>query len=158
MTQLFAFPPRGQAQLNIPQDVPVYKVGEGQFYADDELFPAGAIIIWPDAPNASLEPMNELAREALIAFYQKMDKLGMAASEKTGKAYVKQEDAFHAQYSHAQSDVRRARQLNGADDHQILGARRGRPRASKVDQPAVIAGEVKSPRGRDEVNGAMGVG
>jgi hypothetical protein len=158
MTQLYSFPPRSQAQLNIPQDVPVYKVGEGQFYADDELFPAGAIIVWPDEPNASLEPLNDLAREALGAFYEKMDAFGIAASEKTGKAYVKQAAAFRNQFSPAQQEGRRVAHLNGADDRQILGARRGRPRANKVDQPAVVTGEIKSPRGRDDVNGSMGVG
>lgn len=156
--QLYSFPPRAQGAITIPQDVPVYRIKEGKFYADDELFEAGTIISWPDEPNEEMEPLNDLARERMIAFLEMLDKHARAAAEKAGKAYVSRVDAFANSYALAKEEGRRVSVLNGPAEKSILGAKRGRPRGKKIELAKESSQEVREVGSREAVNETAGVG
>lgn len=124
--------------MTIPQDVPVYKIKEGKFFADDELYEAGSVIAWPEEPNLEMEPLNSMARENMRAYIQKLDKHGAEAAAKAGKAYVSLENAFENAHALAQQEGRRVTLLNGTQEVPLMGgSRRGRPKARKVTSDGV---------------------
>lgn len=130
--QLYSQPPRQSlAPTVIPDDVPVYKILDGKFYADDELFEAGSILVWPDEPNEEMMPLNTLARQKHVEYLQKLDRLGRQAAEKAGKSYVSKEDAFRNAMEAARDEGRRVTLLNGKTDTPIMGARKKGPRKAK---------------------------
>ena len=155
--QLDNFPPRSSSPAVIPQDEPVYRVNEGKFFADDTLYEEGQIITWPDEPNDSLEPLNDLAREKMKEFYAKIDEAGRKVAEKAGRAYVSRLDAFENSYALAKQEGRKVNVLNAPDQKNILGAKRGRPRGKKIEIDQGEQQEVKAVRGRNAVNSSMGM-
>lgn len=130
--QLYNTPPRQSfVPLAIPDDVPVYRINEEKFFADDELYEAGSIIVWPDEPNKAMKPLNDLARKEFKKFVEKLDKCGREVSEKAGKAYVP-ELVLETAYELAHQDSRRVQLLNGTQEVPIMGGKR-KSRARKVE-------------------------
>jgi len=159
--QLFSAPPVSSAPVYVPEDVPVYRVGDGRFYADDVLYGPGTIISWPDEPCESLEPLNAKARENMMAFLEKLDDLGRKAAEKAGNSYVSRVSAFENAYALAKQEGRRVSVLNGPQKKQILGARIKNPRGRKIEISPSVHDKIKHLReeieGKDEANSSMGV-
>lgn len=64
------------------------------FYSDDDtLYTVDsqgepAEIYFDGEPNEQLEPLNELARQRMSTYLDKLDTLGRAAAEKLGRPYV----------------------------------------------------------------------
>lgn len=134
--QLYSQPPRTAFMpVAIPDDVPVYRIKDGKFYADDELFEAGSIIAWDEEPNMEMEPLNPIARERMIKYMQKLDKYGREVAEKNGKAFISIEDAFNQSAILAKSEGRRVSLLNGTQEVPIMGGgkRKGKAKARKID-------------------------
>lgn len=133
--QLFTTPPRQSFQpVVIPQDVAVYRIKEGKFYADDELFEAGSIISWDEEPNLEMEPLNELAMDRYGEFLKKIDDLGRAKAKQDGKSYVSYADAFANFASLQQNPGKKVGVLNAPTEVPIMGGKRpNKVRAKKVD-------------------------
>lgn len=118
--------------IAIPEDRPVYRIKKGKFFADDELYEAGSIIVWPDEPNTEMQPLNGLAKEKMMVFLEKLDKKGKEMAAKTGYAYVDQASAFANAQRVATQDSRRIELLNGETPVPILGTKRNSKKAEKV--------------------------
>ena len=135
--QLFSERPVQGAPVNIPDDVPVYRVGEGKFAADDELFMPGTIIAWEYAPAPDFTPLNALAMKKMREYLMYLDECGRKKAEKDGYAYVSMLEQFETNMAPPEDDGRKARVLNsGAPQKSILGKKRGRPRVSKISTDA----------------------
>lgn len=140
--QLFSQPPRQSfSPTVIPDHVPVYRIKDGKFYADDELYEAGSIIAWAEEPNLEMEPLNALALKEMKKYLEKLDVHGREVAMKNGKAYVSYADAFKNSMELAKQEGKRVTLLNGAQETPILGgSRRGPKKASKIDlQPEAPA-------------------
>lgn len=157
--QLFAQRPMAMQPTLIPDDVPVYRVKEGKFYVDDRLLEEGAIIICQEEPNQEMEPLNELAKVAMLEYLEKLDKHGMEVAAKLGKAYVSTKDAFQNSMQLAKEDGRRVSVLNERREIPTLGAEKNGPvKAQEITfAPQEEIVEVKS-NDRRHVNKAKGIG
>lgn len=123
--QLYPQPPRQSlAPTLIPDDVPVYKILDGKFYADDELFETGSIVVWPDEPNLDMEPLNEMARQRHKEFRMKLDKHARDVAEKNGKSFVSYDQAFENAMQAARNEGKRVTMLNGKTETPIMGAKK----------------------------------
>ena len=133
--QLYNTPPRQSFMpVVIPDDSPVYRIKEGKFFADDELYEPGSVIIWHEEPNLEMEPLNEMARDNMRAYIEKLDTHGRAAAQAAGKAYVSLASAFENAHALAKQEGRRVELLNGTQEVPIMGGkRRSAPKAQKVD-------------------------
>lgn len=156
--RLSPVPPQRMAPPLIPQDVPVYRVtDEKGFFADDTLFLQDTIIAWPDEPNPNMEPMNDLAHDAMKKYLGKLDAFGNEWARREKKSYVSQLAAYVAKTEgDDQQDGRRAIVIGEKTQVPLLGGKkRGRPRATKVDLEAQGT-QVQSVKGKfslDRVSG-----
>jgi hypothetical protein len=121
----------------IPDDVPVYRINDGGFYADDTLFQKGAIIAYEDEPNMEMEPLNKLALERMKKYVSKLDKLGREVAEKTGKGFVSYEDAFKNAYSMGIQDGKKVSLLNAPRETPIMGSQNKKSTVNKIADPAI---------------------
>ncbi len=143
--RLSPVPPRAQAAPVIPQDVPVYRVlDEKGFYADDTLYGQGTILMWPDAPNPNLEPMNGMAEEIMIEYLKGLDDEGRKVAQRDKKSHVSQLDAYMKRKQAAEYTATASRVIGAAPQTPLMRAERGEPKARKIDmdgpQPAPILG------------------
>lgn len=119
------------------------------FFCDDTLFEEGAEVEYDGEPNLELEPLNEVARQKLIQFIEKLDNLGRQAAEKAGRPWAGYPRHLDGQLALAtavqrsemnilgagHSDKTTAKRLEsetadtGLDKNS--GKRRGRPKGSK---------------------------
>ncbi len=160
--RLSPVPPQRQAAPLIPQDVAVYRIlDEKGFYADDTLFPLDTLIAWERDPNPLMEPMNDLAHEAMKKYLAKLDVFGKEKAKDDKKAFVSQLAAYVAKTEGEDAlDGRKVKVIGEKPQVPLMGAKqRGRPRANKVDITAPAAGPVSvkgkfslEKVGRDVVN------
>ena len=157
--KLYSQPPIGSFQPTIiPDDVPVYRIKEGKFFGVDEnmndrLYEEGSIIAWNEEPNLEMEPLNEMAFDAMKAYVDKLDKYGKAAAEKAGKSYISLADAFDNAYALANQEGKRVTLLNGPREVPIMGAkRRGRKSAKSIEINRASAEPVHDLTGKKSVN------
>lgn len=135
--QLFTAPPVKNFQPTvIPDDVPVYRIKDGKFFADDELYEPGSIVVWADTPNLEMEPLNALALENMLAYLKLLDQKGMEVARATNTSYVSYEDAFTNSYKLAQQDGKKAILLNGREKVPLMG---GKPRRNRRSQKIELA-------------------
>lgn len=145
--QLFTTPPSSRMQqVIIPDDVPVYRVGDGRFFIDDVLHEKGTVIILESEPNPDLEPLNKMAVDAMTAYLKKLDDEGKKWANKNQKAYVSQLDAFTNRHKPKQKSKRGAIVLTDTEVP-ILGGRNRpsepkattiQPEAASVVEPIVV--------------------
>lgn len=154
--QLFSQPQKNYTPTFIPDDVPVYRVNEQKFYADDRLFEEGKIIIWEEEPNDALEPLNEMAKTAMKKFKEKLDIFGKAVAEKTGKAFVSQADAFENAMALAQQEGKSVRVLNEARQVPLMGGKQKRKRKVKEIELAATMDKPEVVNNRNTVNQLVG--
>lgn len=81
--------------MTISNDRAAYRVLDpsGFFSDDDTLYQFDengepVVIYFDGVPNEQLEPVNELARERLNSYLEKLDELARAAAEKLGRPFV----------------------------------------------------------------------
>ena len=60
----------------------------GFFSDDDTLYAEGAEIYFDGEPNDQLEPLNQLAKDRLVAHLEALEKFGKEAAAKAGRAYA----------------------------------------------------------------------
>ena len=157
--QLFQQPPRQYVPAVIPNDVPVYKVGDGKFYVDDELLNEGAIITWEEEPNPNLIPMNKMAVDRMRAYLTQLDVYGEEKAKQDKKKYVPLLKQFNDRIAVASGENRRARVLNGAEEQKsVLGKKRGASRIQKLDGSQSAEEVMDFSEERDAVNNTTGTG
>lgn len=117
-------PPRAPAAIIIPQDVPVYKIGEGGFFGpDDTLHPEGTIIEYELEPNLEMTPMNELAVQEMKKFTTKLDTEGRKVAALTGKAFSSYHDAFEQSRELAQQEAKSFKVIGEKKEVPVLGGK-----------------------------------
>lgn len=118
-------PPRPQPTIIIPQDVAVYKIGEGKFFGpDDTLHPEGTIIEWESEPNLDMIPMNEMAVTNMKKFTAKLDAEGRKVAQRTGKAFSSYSDAFELSRELAVQESKSFKVLGEKKEIPILGVKK----------------------------------
>lgn len=154
--QLFTSPPRRNlAPVMVPDDVPVYRIGEGKFYCDDELHEAGTIIAYEEEPNESMIPLNALGMEHMRAFLAKLDGFGKKKCTAEKTAFISKLEHFDSQQALMKSG-KRGRRLDAPDEAPSLGMKRyGAPKVSRIEmqevqEPVIIQAGRKTPEGVDE--------
>ena len=126
MVQLFTKPPKKEVLPDIPQDRPVYRIlNEQGFYApNDRLYQAGEFVALWDVPNEDMEPMNELAREALDKYIDTLEASAKLVAEKNGRAYSGRPRSKEEMIDAANIDARRAQTVGMGDKGvPIMGAK-----------------------------------
>ena len=103
--QLHSRPPvQSYRPVMVSDDVPVYQILKGKFFAPDEngfdrLYPEGSVIAFLDEPNMEMKPLNEMAWKETRKYLDKLDVLGMKKAEKDGVAFVSERKSFEAAYA-----------------------------------------------------------
>jgi hypothetical protein len=121
--------------MNIPQDRPAYRILEGSFFGpDDHLYKEGECIVFDDEPNEQMEPLNDLAREAMNTYLTKLDKLAQAVAEKNGRSFASRRPTLEESMANAHQEARRVELISGDGGVPLMGAKRGRgrPRIEKL--------------------------
>ena len=91
MADLYLTPPsfRHKQEPTIREDRPAYRIiDERGFFCDDNLWPNGSIVYYSEEPNEQMEPLNELAREAMMVYLTKLDGFAKEVALKDGKRFV----------------------------------------------------------------------
>jgi len=132
-------PPKMYAAPIIPQDVPCYRILEGKgCFLDDIMFFPGDIVTWTEEPNKEMEPLNELAKKAMNAFFDDREKLAKAASAAKGMRYIPLRRPIEEERELNTSEARRVELIKGDGGVPVMGARkRGRPKANKLDATGI---------------------
>lgn len=99
----------------IPQDRPVYRILNvaGFFGPDDHLYPEGAVIAFQDEPNEDMEPLNQLAKEALENYLNKLDDFARAVAKKNGRQFSGRPRTLDGIIAVASEDARRVSLVKG---------------------------------------------
>ena len=132
-TELSPVPQTTYAMPTIPQDVAVYRILK-PCYLDDAYVIGGDIVSWDREPNKEMEPLNDLAREATNAFFDKLDACGKEASAKNGMKYIPMRRPVEEEIAMTNSANRRVEIIKGDGGVPIMGAKkRGRPALQKLN-------------------------
>lgn len=136
--QLFLNPPGSSGSngqpLVISNDRPAYRVlAERGFFADDILWTTGKVIYFDDEPNEELEPLNDKARDAIMAHLTKLDEYAAEMAARNGKKFVSRIKNMEEAMNLLREDTRRVSLVQGDGGVPLMGAKkRGRPRSSEV--------------------------
>lgn len=157
--QLFSQPPiTAFAPTVIPDHTPVYRIKEGQFFVDDDLYVAGSIIAYEGEPNLEMEPLNKLALEAMRTYLAKLDNLGRKVAEKNGVAYISYADAFNNSMQLAKEEGKRVSLLNGQQQVPLMGGKRKKKSVTKIEVERVSSQPVLTVGEKSEVNDTQNTG
>ncbi len=76
--------------MSIDNSRPAYRVlaVNGFFGPDDHLYELDQELYFDGEPNEELEPLNEIARQRLNQYLEKLDALGREAAAKAGRSYA----------------------------------------------------------------------
>ena len=138
MTYLSPVKPQYQTVV-IPQERPVYRVGEDKFYgSDDRLYEENDLIEYDDEPNENFIPMNSLATAKMKQYLKKLDLAGQKVAEKLGVAWTSREDAFENAQQLAKEDAKKINLISAKETPTVMGAKkRGRPPINKINSDVV---------------------
>lgn len=126
MRELFQSPPKAKIDPVIPQDKPVYRIlsEKGFFGPDDTLHPEGSIIVLFDTPNEDMEPMNELAREALSTYLDYLDECDQELAKANGRKFAPRTRGSKEEImANAHADARRIQSLSNPNGVSIMNAK-----------------------------------
>lgn len=125
-----------QQPLVINNERPAYRVlAERGFFADDVLWTAGKIIYFDDEPNEELEPLNEKARDAMMALLTKLDEYAAEVAARNGKKFVSRIKSMEEAMNQLREDSRRVSLVAGDGGVPLMGAKRKGRRAMEVGTP-----------------------
>ncbi len=138
MSYLSPVKPQYQS-IVIPQERPVYRVGEDKFYgSDDRLYEENDLIEYDDEPNENFIPMNDLAKAKMRTYLKKLDVAGQKVAEKLGVAWTSREDAFENAQQLAKEDAKKINLISAKAAPTVMGAKkRGRPPINKINSDVV---------------------
>lgn len=122
--RLSPLPPRAAAPVIIPQESPVYRLKAPFFGPDDHLYAEGEILIYEDEPNPEMEPMNELAQDAMRTYLKKLDEHGKTAAEKVGRGYTGLSDAYENSLLLSKQQGKRVQSLSKREAAPMMRAKK----------------------------------
>ena len=132
-------PPKMYGAPSVPQNVPCYRILEGKgVFLDDIMFFPGDVVTWSEEPNKDMEPLNDLARQAITKFFDERESLAKAASASKGMRYIPLRRPIEEERELNSSEVRRAELVKGDGGIPVMGAKKkGGHKASRVDTSGV---------------------
>jgi len=144
----------------IPQDVPIYRVGDEKFFGTDasghdRLYETGEFIEHEGEPSLGMEPMNALAMANMTALVEKLDRFGQAVADKTGSTYTGYSSALSNAHAAAQAEGKSVAFLGDKETTPILGGkqkREAKTRTVHLQQEVPVIKRVGRPR-KSEANG-----
>ena len=158
MPDLFLSPPsaRNQGQKVLDSDKPAYRVlAERGFYAGDHLFQAGDLVYFFEEPNEELEPLNELAKQAMMVYLRKLDDCAREVAEKNGKRFVSRVKDMDAALNEIREESRKVSLVNGDEGVPIMGGKRkGRASVQRVGEPDTAETTARTPARRVVIQAA----
>lgn len=81
-------PPKPYVQLRVKEDKPAYGVtGKGFYDEYCKFWNPGQALYFDGEPNLDLIPLNKLAYDKMVEFWDKLDALGERKAKKEGKAH-----------------------------------------------------------------------
>ncbi len=126
-------PPKVYSQPSVNQDRPAYRILKPCFL-DDIMFFEGQLVYWDEEPNKEMEPLNELAKDAMNAFFDDREALAKAASLAKGMKYIALRRPIEEERELNNADARRVELIKGDGGIPVMGARkRGRPKAQAIE-------------------------
>ena len=133
--ELFFAPPSHKALPPLTQDRPAYRIlDERGFFCDDVLWPVGSIVYYDDEPNEQMEPLNDKARDAMIALIRKLDGFAEEVAKQTGKKFVSRAKDLEESLNQLRESARRVEIVQGDGGVPIMGAKRTKRRAQAVGE------------------------
>lgn len=152
--ELFLSPPKARIDPAIPQDKPVYRIltEQGFFGPDDTLHNMGELIVLFDEPNEDMEPMNDLAQEAMEKHLQTLEDSERENAKFNGRHFAGRSRSKEDMLAHATEDARRIQSLSNPNGVAIIGAKKDtEKRIQGVGQePTPDTGRKPQQRGRIE--------
>lgn len=140
MVELFLTPPsaRQERPVNVSDDRCAWRIlDERGFFCDDTLWPAGSVLYYDDEPNDQMEPLNDMARNAMRVYLTKLDELARQVAEKNGKNFVSRIRNIEEAINDLREDKMKVQLVQGGEGTPIMGAKRKVARAQKVGAPEV---------------------
>lgn len=126
-------PPRAYVQPSVRQDRPAYRILK-ECFLDDVMFFPDQLVYWDEEPNKEMEPLNDLAKDAINAFFDDREKLAREASTKKGVRYIPMRRPIEEERALNTSESRRVEIIKGDGGVPVMGARRrGRPKVERID-------------------------
>ncbi len=112
--QFFTSPPVDMTRpvVNVPQNVPVYRILKGKFFVDDTLYEAGRIIAYEGEPNLEMQPLNDLAAAKHQAYRDKLEEHAREVARLNNKAYISMAGALQHAYEYARVEGNTVRVLD----------------------------------------------
>lgn len=112
----------------------------GFFSDDDTLYKEGSEIYFDGIPNEQMEPLNQVARDRLVAHLEELDRLGREAAAKAGRAYAGRPRSLDGGLALA-SAIQKA-------EMGVMGAKAKQASTQTLDSPEATAIPPKRGRGR----------
>lgn len=138
--KLYPAPQQIVQAFQIPDDEPCYKIGEDGFFGpDDTMHDEGDVIVFDGVPSLTMIPMNQLAEEKILAYFEELDVLGAEAAKIAKRGYVKLADRLlNRKEENEAVENKGIRSLSKQVVPEILGKRkRGRPAVKKIGNDKV---------------------
>ncbi len=134
---LSAVPPKQYATPIVRQDRPAYRILK-ECFLDDVMYFEGQMVYWDEEPNKEMEPLNDLAREAIAEFFDSRELLAKEASAAKGMRYIPLRRPVSEERELNTMESRRVELIKGDGGVPVMGARkRGRPKAERIDASGV---------------------
>lgn len=123
--------------FSIPQDRPVYRVlnPAGFFGPDDHLYPEGAVIVFLDEPNEEFEPMNQMAKDEVDKYLNKLDDFAKEVATKNGRQFASRPRTLDGVIAVASQDARRVSLVPGDGGVPLM---QGEKKESKIEKVEFI--------------------
>ena len=144
----------------IPSDRPAYRILTAFWGPDDHLYQEGDCIFFDGEPNEDMEPLNELARDRLNAFFDKLDNHARKLAEKAGKEYTgrpRLEAALATARELANAEARQVQLVKDGPGVPLMGAKnKDVPAIGKLDASDTPETGRRGPgRPRKDAGGAL---
>lgn len=121
--------------FSIPQDRPVYRILNvaGFFGPDSHLYKEGEVIAFQDEPNEDMEPMNQMAKDAIEKYLNKLDELARSVAKKNGRQFAGRPRSLDGVIAVASEDMRRVSLVQGDGGVPLMGAQRTNTGIEKIE-------------------------
>lgn len=106
----------------IPNDRPVYRILGNFFGPDCHLYGEGEIIAFEGEPNEDMEPLNEMAKTRMKAFFDKLDKEARKVAEKAGREYAGRPRSLEDAIALSRADAREMQTVRNGPGLPVMGA------------------------------------
>ena len=132
--------------INVSNERAAYRVLNPMgFFVDDTLYtvdPKGdpAELYYDGEPNEGLEPINDLAKQRMNDFLEKLDNLARAAAEKTGRYYAGRPKTLDGAYEIV-TEIQRQKMA-------VMGAKRETSSSERIDGNKIAETGLDAPNKR----------